>query len=460
MADGPQKTSKSPPVLLYALPRLGTSMLIGVIDFALLFLYSSAYELRGIYVGVSLFLGKVSIAFFQFFFGWVSDHTPFSKRFGRRKQYLFAFAPLLTITFILLMLPGLFLGASPPELQLFAWFACFNMVFQGLYGVTSPYQAWMAELYPAPERPKVSTIQNIFNFLGSAVMVVFSMLVLTNTKTQLQANPADIPPELLYSVFIFGSLVTVFFFISASLLPVEPEREIKGNMVQDFKNILKDRNFMLVTLMIGFASFAWSMSQQYLLSFADEVLALDTTEYVILAALMVVTLIASIVYWKRSISKIGKKTTLSRVFLYAAVVMPFSLFGLVRMENYLVFGLFFIPGVAVAIGGWNLFPYLLYADLAEDDEKRGGHMKAGIYAGFPSIPLNLFQAVGLFIAGAILELPDYAFQAGVKSLGYVMWGPICAAILVGVYFYTKRVVRLDFEWEAGEKVPPEVDGDE
>ena len=88
---------------LYALPRLGTSIFIGIADFALLFLYTDVYgqDMSGfwpILVGWVMGLGKVSIAFFQFFFGWVSDHT--HTKFGRRKPYLFLLSPVLSISFI------------------------------------------------------------------------------------------------------------------------------------------------------------------------------------------------------------------------------------------------------------------------------------------------------------------------------------------------------------------------
>lgn len=206
--------------------------------------------------------------------------------------------------------------------------------------------------------------------------------------------------------------------------------------------------------MIGIASFAISMSQSLLLTFSDEILALTETEYIIVAALMVVVLVGSIMFWKNLVGKVGKKPTLLYIFLVAIAVLPFSLLGFIPLDNYLGVALAFIPAVAIFIGGWNLFPYLIYADLAEEGEKRGdGEMKAGLYAGFPAILLNVFQAVGLLISGAILELPEFAFAAGAYSLGKVLWGPICALVLVGAYFFTRKFVRLDFAWEDGTAPP-------
>jgi len=95
------------------------------------------------------------------------------------------------------------------------------------------------------------------------------------------------------------------------------------------------------------------------------------------------------------------------------------------------------------MGGWFLFSSIIYADIAEGDEKSTGELKAGIYKGFPSIVLNLFQALGLFIMGMILELPSLGTLS--YSIGHVIWGPICSLIMIGAYFFTRKFIKLDFE---------------
>jgi len=110
------------------------------------------------------------------------------------------------------------------------------------------------------------------------------------------------------------------------------------------------------------------------------------------------------------------------------------------MESYLIYGIIFIIGVVASIGGWNLFPYIIYADLAEDDEKSSGELKAGLYRGFSSIILNIFQAIGLLFSSIVsFFIGDYLF--------FIWWGPICSLILIGAYFYSRRFIKVDFEWE-------------
>jgi len=114
------------------------------------------------------------------------------------------------------------------------------------------------------------------------------------------------------------------------------------------------------------------------------------------------------------------------------------------MDSYLIYGILFVLGLAASLGGWNLLPSIIYADIAEDDQKTTGELKAGIYTGFPSIVLNIYQALGLFLMGIILDLPNVGLD---YSIGYVLWGPVSSLVLICAYLFTRKFIKLDFEWE-------------
>jgi hypothetical protein len=94
-----------------------------------------------------------------------------------------------------------------------------------------------------------------------------------------------------------------------------------------------------------------------------------------------------------------------------------------------------------------LFPYIMYADIAEDDEKSSGDLRAGIYVGFPSIILNIFQAAGSLLLGSIMSLPNITVGTATFTMGLLVFGPICSGILLGSWLYTRKFVNLDFQWE-------------
>jgi len=196
---------------------------------------------------------------------------------------------------------------------------------------------------------------------------------------------------------------------------------------------------------------AWSMITTAMLKYLVDVLALNMIDYIISAVALLLTIFIFLYLWRRSIQKIGKKKALLYVFLLASMFLPVSLLGLIPMQNYLILGVIFIAGIGIILGGWYLFPYIIYADVAEDDEKSTGELKAGIYAGFPSIILNIFQAGSSFLVGALFSLPDlvrhYVTPSYSFSIGLIIFGPIASLILVVSYFYTRKFVKLDFEWE-------------
>ena len=117
------------------------------------------------------------------------------------------------------------------------------------------------------------------------------------------------------------------------------------------------------------------------------------------------------------------------------------------MDSRLPIAIIFISGAAAVLAGWFLFPYIIYADLADDDAHRTKELRAGIYQGFPSIILNLFQALGSLIIGSITSLPSITVGTLSFSLGLVLFGPLCSIILIIAYIFTKKKVTIDFNWE-------------
>jgi Na+/melibiose symporter-like transporter len=341
-----------------------------------------------------------------------------------------------------LLLPSLFIDINNVS-SVFIWFLVWNIMFNISYGVTTPYDAWMAEQFTADERPKVSQFQNLFSFTGTAIMAVFAMVVLTDFNEDIQANPDIIPPDFLFSVVIFAFIPLILFCLMVILVPKEPHFKIDSNLIDSLKTVLKNKNFLLVTVMQGIASIAIIMTTSLMLVYISTVLQFDSTSYLIASIVFILGILFFLVLWRKLIEKLGRKRSLLYIFLTAIIFLPFTLFGLLPMGSTFIFGIIFILGITGCMGGWFLFSGIIYADIADDDEKSTGELKAGIYKGFPSIVLNLFQALGLFIMGMILELPHLGTLS--YSIGYVLWGPICSLILIGAYFFTRKFIKLDFE---------------
>lgn len=434
--------------LNYSLPRISSSIVLGIEGFALFALYYLGYGVPSVLVGLAQAMGFISVAVSQFLFGWISD-AKYTK-WGRRKPYILILAPLLGISFICLLLPGLFLPDLTDKNALFIWLLIWDVIFRASYAVTTPYQAWMAEQFPVGERPKVSQFQNTMNYIGNAVMLLFTLLILTPAFEDLVVTPDVVPILVLYPVLIFGILVIIFYVSIVFTMPTEPHFKMESSIFSNFVTIIKNKNYWSVILMQGIASFAWSIITTVMLTFIQTVLGLGTVEYYIVAVSLVIGFVVSLYVWRKRIQNKGKKKSLLSLLLFAMLLLPTTLIGLIPFASNIIFGIIFILIIAAALAGWNLFPYIYKADLAEDDEKRSGELKAGIYEGFPSIVLNIFQAFGPLIIGVILSLRDITVGTLTYSLGLVLWGPICSVILLVAYYFTKKFVKLDFDWEKEE----------
>jgi len=438
-----EEKASSGKFLLYGMPRLSAGIVLDTVDFGILFLYILVYGLPPILSGIALAIGKLSIAFGQFSMGWLSDKT--KTKYGRRKPFMFFYAPLTAVAFICALLPMVFIQ-NPSAILLFVWIIIWDAVFQWSYGgLTTPYQSWVSEQFLVEQRPKASAFQNLFSFIGAGVGIVFTLLVFPPLIEVFQKTKT-VDPTFIILVFAFGLLLIILFYICAFVLPVEKIEGAEMNFTEDLRKVLKDKNFMNVCWLQGIAFLAIGMITPSVIGFATIVLKIEGTEFYLTAVSLLVGIMLFLFMWKKLIDKKGKKQTFLIILLTGIIVLPLSLIGLIPGEISFVITIIWVLVIAAFMGGWYLFPYIWLADLAEDADVRSGEgRKSGLYAGFPQILLNIFQAIALFITGLILSLPNVPGKD--YSWGYILWGVWCSGVLIVAYLFTKKFITLDFEWE-------------
>ncbi len=439
-----EEKASSGKFLLYGMPRLSAGIVLDIVDFGILFLYILVYGLPPILSGIALAIGKLSIALGQFSMGWLSDRTK-TKKFGRRKPFMFFYAPLTAVAFICALLPMVFIQ-NPSLILLFVWIIIWDAVFQWSYGgLTTPYQSWVSEQFLVEQRPKASAFQNLFSFIGAGVGIVFTLLIFPPLIEVFQKTKT-VDPTFIILVFAFGLLLIILFYICAIAFPVEKTEGAEMKFTEDLKKVLKDKNFMNVCWLQGIAFLAIGMITPSLIGFATIVLKIEGTEFYLTAVSLLVGIMLFLFMWKKLIDKKGKKQTFLIILLTGIIVLPLSLIGLIPGEINFIITIIWVLAISAFMGGWYLFPYIWLADLAEDAEVRSGEgRKSGLYAGFPQILLNIFQAIALFITGLILSLPNVPGKD--YSWGYILWGVWCSGVLIVAYLFTKKLITLDFEWE-------------
>ncbi len=443
--------------IFFGMPRFGSSLILNFRDFATYFLYTTVFRVDEDLAGWVIFLSYLTIAISQFSMTTISDRT--NTRWGRRRPFVLIGTPILAISFFMLFTPLLFLGKNPAMMDVFVWFIVWKCSFEFFYGcVTSPYQAMMPELMTVNERPKASQWQNIFGMLGTGIGFVITILIMQPQVEQI-AETRELPPTFT-AIFLVGAIITVTLFLLFTRIfrKEGPQFMAKHSLKENLKEAWSNKNFLRVTLFQGIASLAWAMIFAVILGYLQYVLHFQSITFYIAAVVLIFGILSFLALWRKLIEKHGKKWVLEKILLIGIIFFPVTLIGIAQGTDFTVIGILIVLLAACTLGGWYIFPYLLYADLAEDDARRTDNFKAGVYAGFPSLPLNLFQGISYLITGYLdknLDILPGTVTSTFEGVSwfYVIWGPLASIFLIIAYIYLKKRVVLDFAWEKGQKQP-------
>jgi GPH family glycoside/pentoside/hexuronide:cation symporter len=432
--------------LWYGIGPLGAAIGLRLVEFAPLYFYEAEpLWLLGIYAGIALALSKITIMFAQFGAGALSDRLK-GTRLGRRKPFAITGAPFLALSMILLFSPTYFLPtagavvntADSYQIPLFLYMTFAVCMVNFWYGwISTPYQAWMPELTEPEERVRVSTILNITNMIGTIIGVVFSFMLPSLVAAQNWS--------LILEIMIIASLLQVLFYVPAILRILESsEKRIKlPSIRREMKVITRNTNYLKWILCQGLLSISIISIQSLVLGFIQYVLGFSSMmDYMTFGGVFLIVIILSFFLWMVMFRKIGRRRSLTFALILLVVVLPFSmLIGPSLPGSMFAQGFVYVGLVGFALAGYMLIPYILMSDIAHEDELRTGESRAGIYMGFNSIPLNLFQVGGFLISGILTDLrifPGYE--------GYRLFGPILAVFLfLGALVLQKVKVDFDFE---------------
>lgn len=401
----------------YGIARLGSSILLGLFGWASVYVYWGYYNLDPVLTGWANAAGKIVIAVAGFFMGYISDIT--KTRWGKRKPYIIFGAPLLALAFYMYFIPHHFLGRNVDQFTLFIYAAFFNSLFHFSYAfLLTPFQAWMPEITEPEERIGVSALQNFSNLLANAISVVIGFLL-----------PSILRQDGL-ALIVLGILAifeVLLYFPSILFIPKETKTVLQPNFIKDMKIIISNKEYMKWVMVQGLVSVSMTMTLSLVLTYIEKVIGITGGLASLSFGIILLIVIVGFFYvWGRMAKKKGKGKTLfltNMIFMIALLLTP--IIGLMKLPfpSYVLGYLFIVLG-AMGASGFQLFPYVIIADLAHKDEIDTGENRAGLYTGFNSIPLNIFQTFAYILTGYILTLPNVPGRG--YTSGLLWWGPIAA----------------------------------
>lgn len=406
----------------YGIGRLGSSILLSLFSLASVYVYWEHFGLDPVLTGWANAMGKIVIAIAGFLMGYISDVS--NTRWGRRKPFVVIGAPLLALSFILYFTPHYFVRMGD-QLGLFLYAATFNGLFHLSYAfLLTPFQSWMPEITEPSERVRVARIQNISNLLSNAIGVMLSF-----SLPSILSNPYDW--KFLALLIGLAAIEILLYLPSLLLVPRDRKPPPKPDIVRELRIVVSNPNYVKWLVAQGLISVATIMMTSIVLSYITTVLGIQGAFGMIGFGIALFVIMVIFFYaWGNLARKYGKGKVLLISNSILALILPWTLaLGQVDLPiptSMLAYA--FIALGAVGLSGFQLFPYAIIADLAHEDGIKTGENRAGMYTGFNSIPLNVFQTLSYIITGYILSLPIIP-QKGYTG-GLIWWGPVCVLFVV------------------------------
>ena len=403
--------------IAFGFGKFGTAIFMQIATLAIVYIYSTAFELDQTLNAIGNAVGKIVIAFSGFIFGYISDILK-NPRWGRRKFFVWTGAPALAISFVMLFIPHYFIPLDK-DILVFIWLLVWNSMFNLFYGyLTTPYQAWMPEVTTEDDRVAMSGIQNAANLIatvgGLAFAFIFSGLLDEKIKEVGAKNAifSELGLILMIVVIVFAVIEVLAFLPVMLKVKEEPVVRKERNVLREFKIVLSNKNYVLWFTTQGIYSMGLTILTALTFNLISFLGLTGMTEFAVFAVAMFGTTMVSFIFWEKMSKKIGKRVGLFISYGCLIVILPLTLvLGKIpvipdNVETW-IFGLLLGFGLSTTY----LFPNAIIGDLADEDERITKESRAGMYTGFNSIPLNIFQAS----AYLLFPLIHFPHSTGIKT---------------------------------------------
>lgn len=354
-----------------------------------------------------------------------SDRSRF--RMGRRRPFLFAALPLLAFGFVMLWMVPESLG----QRALIVWIAVALFIFFGAFDLyTLPHLALGAELSPdSHQRTRLFGVRAASFTIG--IMLAFGGI-------QYAMNAPD-PRGAAAAIAVPAALVAAALLALTPLLLREPERPERSGGTgfwAGFRDVLAtsaSRRLLAVQFIesagVGAVGTMAPYVAEYLLR-RPEVVGMLPAAYVISG-------VVAIPLWVRVSRSFGKRETWVAAMALAA--LAFGGIWVVEEGDFaLLMVLLVVAGAAMGCG--NVLGAAILADVIDDDERRTGERKEGVYSAAMLLALKVGTALALAASGPIMTVSGFApnteqTEASLLGLRILFAGMPCVGFLVGAWIF-------------------------
>lgn len=325
--------------------------------------------------------------------GFLSDRT--RGRWGRRKPWILAGAPLMLLSIVQLFTPGSSVTAGYFALWTIAlWF--------GWTLVAIPYYAWGAELSADyHERTRIATWRTLCGVAGTLTTIAAPLI-----SASLFGYGRALDESLTIVAVAAVSVAAVGFTVLLARVPEPPPRQVRQvPVLEGFRLMWRNGPFKRLMIAFVIGGIGPAMAAPLYIFYVNHVIQYDLAASVILLVFYAGNLIG-VALWGWLAQRIGKRS---------AWMVGMSLM-IVSQPGYLLLGpgdllpmmvILFIGGLSA--GSFVALPSAMKADVIDIDRLESGEDRTGLF--FSSWSLAQKAIVAMATGFALLILEFAGFQA-------------------------------------------------
>ena len=357
-------------------------------------------------LGAVMLVQRILDLFTDPLMGYVSDHT--RSRWGRRRPWVAASAPLLMLSIYRLFMPPEGAGVA----HLFGWGMLLSV---GITMMIIPYYAWGAELSSDyHERTRVVGARAMMGVLGSLV--------------------AQAAPAAALFFFAIGGSSAVLKIVGTTMLvlmPIcvlgtvtqtpEPTVEVRGavSVMDGLRLMVRNKPFLQLVIAFMIGSIGLNITTPLYIFYVSDVLGAENQSIYMLSFFYITNLVA-VPFWVWLSRRIGKHRAYIASFFLIACAHPFYL---LLGEGDFWWMLPITIATGFAAGGFSqLLPNSMKADVIDLDELASGESRAALFFSAWSFAQKATASLGGVIAIFGLSLIGFDATLGSKNGPSEMFG--------------------------------------
>jgi glycoside/pentoside/hexuronide:cation symporter, GPH family len=407
--------------LLYGLGDVGNATANTAVIFFLLIFYTDAVLISPALAGSALLIGKIWDAVNDPLFGWISDRTS-ATRFGKRRVYMIFGAIPLGLSIALLW----FVPQGLSTTAIFIWIVLTFILFDTFITMTSvPYYALTAELTPDYDERSSLTAFRMLLGIPAYMIGAAATPALVGLFALARSGYA-------YTGILYGVIAALTLLVAGLGLRERPDVAASQSQfppLQAVKLTFRNRPFVLLISAYLIANLGFVLVQTLFAYFV--IYQLDMPEMVPLVMLIILLSVLIFIFPWKAISDRWSKGPAYALGLGIGALSVAALFFLPQGPTPLVYVIAFTAGLGFSTN-W-IFPWSMVPDVVEYDQLETGEYRSGMYYGVWGFAFKLTNALGVAIAGWVLQLFGYvanAAQTPEALLGMRLFvGPVPAVIL-------------------------------